>query len=59
MAASIEIPKDALPGIAEDIASDVLYHIDTMYPQLWDGLPTTARARVRITIIEKVLAAFI
>jgi hypothetical protein len=54
-----EVAQDTpslLQETAEDIAAAVLHHIDTMYPQMWQGVPKTARISLRNTIIAKVIA---
>ena len=35
---------------AQDIATDALNHIDTMYPDMWIGVPKAARLSLRNTI---------
>jgi len=39
---------------AEAIATDVIHHIDTMYPAIWQGVPQMARRSVRNTVINGV-----
>ena len=34
-----------------DLASNVLCHIDTMYPEMWEGTPSSARTSIRNTVI--------
>lgn len=38
----------------DTIAAEVLRHIDTMYPAMWETAPKTARTSVRNTIISQV-----
>jgi len=44
-----------LEDMAHDVASEVLHHIDTMYPDMWRHAPQSARTSVRNTIIQAVL----
>lgn len=39
---------------AEEVATNVIHHIDTMYPNMWEGVPKTARVSIRNTIIREV-----
>jgi hypothetical protein len=39
--------------LAERIATEVLYHIDEMYPNMWEGVPNAARLSVRNTILRQ------
>jgi len=42
---------------ADFVASEVLHHIDTMYPNMWEGVAKTARTSIRNTIKEKTVRA--
>ena len=33
--------------LADELSVSLLNHIDTMYPQLWDSAPRTARLSIR------------
>lgn len=48
--------SDVLKDLAHDVASEVLHHIDTMYPVMWQGAPQSARISVRNTIVQAVLS---
>jgi hypothetical protein len=50
------IANDDEKAHANAVASEVIYHIDQMYPGMWEGVPTTARLSVRNTIINRVTA---
>lgn len=39
---------------AEMVAAEVLHHIDTMYPKMWEGVPRTARTSVRNCLIREI-----
>ena len=41
--------------IAADVAMDVLHHIDTLYPAMWDGVAKAARTSLRNTIKQSVV----
>ena len=36
--------------LADDMSVSLMNHIDTMYPQLWENAPRTARLSIRNTI---------
>ena len=42
-------------SIAEDVAMDVLHHIDALYPAMWDGVAKAARTSLRNTIKQPVV----
>lgn len=42
------------PFDAERIAFEILYHIDTMYPQMWGAVPASARVSIKNTIIRQI-----
>lgn len=50
-----DIARDNLEDAADSIASEVLHHIDQMYPAMWEGVPKTARTSVRNTIRQQVV----
>ena len=37
-----------------DVANEVLHHIDIMYPKMWKAVARTARTSIRNTIKSKV-----
>lgn len=47
---SLDSPEE-LKYVMEDVATRVLFHIDEMYPGMWEGVPKIARLSVRNTII--------
>ncbi len=42
-------------SVAEGVAIDLLYHIDVMYPAMWDGVAKAARTSLRNTIKRSVV----
>ncbi len=42
-------------SVAEGVAIDLLYHIDAMYPAMWDGVAKAARTSLRNTIKRSVV----
>lgn len=50
--------SEIIQEAAQEIASAVLHHIDTMYPGMWRDVPRNARISVRNTIINEVKARF-
>lgn len=46
--------REVIDSYARDVAGEVLAHIDTMYPALWQGVPKTARTSVRHCIVTRV-----
>lgn len=38
---------------AEWAAIRVMHHIDTMYPAIWQGVPTTAKESIKNTMIAE------
>jgi hypothetical protein len=49
--------KELIKTEAERMASEVIGHIDQMYPGMWQGVPKTARKSLRGCIINQVTAA--
>lgn len=50
-----DIARDNLEDAADSVASEVLHHIDQMYPAMWEGVPKAARTSVRNTIRQQVI----
>lgn len=49
------VETKAEPAVdAEMVAAEVLHHIDTMYPDMWKGVPRTARISVRNCMIREI-----
>ncbi len=48
------LERAAIHALAEEIARDVLHHIDTMYPMLRNRMPQTALRSIRHTIVNTV-----
>jgi hypothetical protein len=46
--------RTSTPLDAQAIAFEVLGHIDTMYPAMWNGVPKTARVSLRNTIVRAI-----
>ena len=44
--------------IAEDIAIQVVHHMDTMYPDMWKPVAKTARQSIKNTVIAQVVLYF-
>ena len=40
--------------MTDEIATNILHHIDIMYPAMWVGVPKTARISLRNTILSHV-----
>lgn len=40
--------------IASEVASEALYHIDQMYPDMWKNVPRTARISLRNIIVRSI-----
>ena len=43
-----------LTEIAEDVAAEILHHIDIMYPHMWTPVANSARTSIRNTIVNQV-----
>jgi len=54
-----ETSSAELYATAENVASSILYHIDTMYPLMWECVPNTARSSLRSIITSQVRSALI
>lgn len=57
-----ETLQAASEEVAEAVANEVIYHIDQMYPKMWEGVPKTARVSVRNVVeaqSKRYLAAMI
>ena len=54
---ALEADRAELHEYIDDIAVEVLHHIDTMYPKMWDGVAKGARTSIRNTIIRSAARA--
>lgn len=52
-----EPDKDHIDALAKQVVRDIIDHIDTMYPQMWEGTPRTARTSLRNIIYLAVTQA--
>lgn len=47
--------KQLIREEAYRVAEEVIHHLDTMYPNMWDSVPKTARRSVKSFIINRMI----
>ena len=48
------VPTEEEQHLANGVAGSVLYHIDQMYPGMWQGVAKAARKSLRNTVVSEV-----